>query len=81
MVGRTWNTKNKRDFFITSEASDYVTSEILCKSRIATAVLTDKLGVRLLVNFMNTVKQPESPLRMFKSEQEAISWLLSFKKL
>ena len=66
-------------FTITSEASDYLKNGILNKTRLATAVLTDRLGVRIIVNFMNTVQKPRSPLKMFKDEEEAIDWLLSIK--
>lgn len=67
-------------FIITPEAEDYLRSGVLNNSRIATAVVTNKLGVRLLVNFMNKVRKSGSPLKMFKHEMEALEWLSAFKK-
>jgi hypothetical protein len=69
-----------RSFFtITPEASDYVKSGILNKSRIATAVVTDKLAARLIVNVVAMVRKPETPLKMFNNEKDALRWLHSFK--
>ena len=69
-----------RSFFtITPEASDYVKSGILNRSRIATAVVTDKLAARLIVNVVTLVKKPETPLKMFNNEKDALAWLNSFK--
>lgn len=66
-------------FTITPEARDYVRSGILNKSRIATAVVTNKLGVRILVHFMNAFTKPKSPLKMFGNEKDALNWLNTFK--
>jgi len=69
-----------RNFFtITPEASNYVKSGILDKSRIATAVVTDKLAARLIVNIITMLKKPETPLKMFNNEKDALHWLHSFK--
>lgn len=69
-----------RNFFtITPEATEYVRSGILNKERIATAVVTKNLGMRLLVNFLNRVKKTETPLKMFNDEEAALTWLLAFK--
>lgn len=66
-------------FTISPQAEKFVRSGILNKSRIATAVLTDKFFVRLIVNFINFAR-PKSPLKMFKREEEALKWLSSYKK-
>jgi hypothetical protein len=69
-----------RGFFtITPDATDYVRSGILNKERIATAVVTDRLAMRLLVNFMNKFRKPETPLKMFANEDEALKWLRTMK--
>lgn len=69
-----------RNFFtITPEANEYLRSGVLNKSRIATAVVTDKLAVRLLVNGLQMFKKPESPLKMFANETAALQWLNSFR--
>lgn len=64
---------------ITPYATHYLRSGILNKERIATAVVTDRLAMRLLVNFMNKFKRPETPLKMLNSEKEAHEWLCSMK--
>ena len=66
-------------FTITPEARDYVRSGILNKTRIATAVVTNKLAVRILVNFMNKFKKPKTLLKMFGNETDALKWLHSFR--
>ncbi|MGZ3904557.1 MAG: STAS/SEC14 domain-containing protein [Bacteroidia bacterium] len=69
-----------RNFFtITDEASEYLKSGILDETRIATAVVTDKLAARLFVNFMQLVKKPKTPLKMFSNEESALGWLQTFK--
>ena len=69
-----------RNFYtITSEATDYLRSGILNKSRIATAVVTKGLGTRLIVNFIGKIKKVESPLKMFATEEAALAWLNTFK--
>lgn len=69
----------RANFMITPEARRYVRSGILNKSRIATAVVTNKLFLVLLVNFINNFGKPKSPLRMFRNEKEAMKWLRGFK--
>jgi hypothetical protein len=69
----------RANFTITPEARAFVRSGILNKSRIATAVVTDKSFMRILVNFINIFSKPKSPLKMFNKEKDAINWLNSFK--
>ncbi len=66
-------------FTISPEANRYVKSGILNKTRIATAVLTDKSFMRLLVNLINNFNKPSSPLKMFDNEKKALEWLKSFR--
>lgn len=77
---RTLALYDARNFYtITPDAMEYLNSRILEKERIATAVLTDKLATRLLVNFINKIKKPEIPLKMFSDPEHARKWLLSFR--
>jgi hypothetical protein len=46
---------------------------------IATALITDNLSVRLLVNFFNKANQHSVPFRLFRTEEEARFWLFSYK--
>jgi len=69
----------RNHFTITPEARAYLSSGILNSNRIATAVLSDNLGVRLLVNFMSLINPPKSPIKMFSNEAAALEWLNKVK--
>jgi len=49
-------------------------------NRIATAVLTDKLGTRILMDYVVNNKMMDAPMKIFYDQQVAIEWLLQFKK-
>lgn len=66
-------------FSISPEARAFLSKGILNENRIATAVLSPNLGVRLLVNFMNSINPPKSPLKMFSNENDAMQWLQFIK--
>ncbi len=66
-------------FSISPEARAFLSKGILNENRIATAVLSPNLGVRLLVNFMNSINPPKSPLKMFSNEMDAMQWLQFIK--
>jgi hypothetical protein len=68
-------------FTLTPEAKKYATKEILNnKSRTATAVITNKTFVILLINFSMKFSRPRSAVKMFRKENEALKWLNNFKK-
>ncbi|WP_317897705.1 DUF7793 family protein [Aurantibacillus circumpalustris] len=72
---------DSRAFFtIDQEARDYVKSGITDPTRIATAVLTDKLATTLLVNFFIRFNKPSTPMKMFTCEKKALQWLRKFQK-
>ena len=71
----------RNHFTISPEARAFLSKGILNENRIATAVLSPNLGVRLLVNFMNSINPPKSPIKMFSSEGEALKWLLNIKEI
>lgn len=71
---------DSRAFFtMDKEARDYLKSGILDPTRIATAVLTNNLAVRILVNFIITFNPPKTPMKMFHEEKEALDWLRKVK--
>jgi hypothetical protein len=45
----------------------------------ATALITDNLSVRLLVSFFNKEHRHSVPFKLFRSEEEARTWLCSHK--
>ncbi len=64
-----------RFFTITPEARDYLNSGVLNQNRKATAVVTNNLAVRLIVNFMNTFKARNSLLKLFPDEKSTLDWI------
>jgi hypothetical protein len=72
---------DSRGFFtIEPEAREYLRSGILDPTRIATAVVIDRLATKLLVNFFIRFNKPKTPMKMFTCEVQALKWLRSFKK-
>ena len=67
-------------FIITDDALDYVVDEIMGKHGIATAILSNGIGVYLMADYAIKVKKIKSPLKVFTDESKAINWLLSFKE-
>lgn len=66
-------------YSITKEASEYLQSDVLNKTRVATAVLTNNLGTRILVNFIASIRKSKSPVKFFSNEEDALNWLHTFK--
>ncbi len=46
---------------------------------IASAVISNSLSVRLIVNLFNIIYKASVPLKMFETEEEARKWLSRFK--
>ncbi len=59
---------------VTTEAKEYSAMHSQDFFR-ATALVTDQLSVRLLVNFYNKLHQHPVPFEIFKTEEEARMWL------
>ncbi len=66
-------------YTMTDEATEYVKTDMLDKDRIATAIVSEKLGVRITVDSFNTVLKAKSQVKMFADKTEAMQWLLTFK--
>lgn len=47
---------------------------------IASAIISDSLAVRMVVNFFNTFYSQVVPFKMFANEKDAREWLRTFKK-
>ena len=70
-----------RGFFtIEPKAREYLKSGIIDPTRIATAVLTNRLAVRILANFFMRFNKPKTPMKMFSHEEAALKWLRSFRR-
>lgn len=66
-------------FTVTPDAQKYAIREIVNKSRIATAVITNKAYVQMIVNFALRFSGLRSSVRMFRREDEALKWLDGFR--
>lgn len=67
-------------FTITAEARDYAKEHISDRYRVATAVLTNKVGVKILAQGYININQPVTPVKIFCKQEEALEWLLGFAK-
>lgn len=47
---------------------------------IASAVISNSLAVRLIVNFFNSFYEQPVPFKLFGTEEEALKWLRKFRK-
>lgn len=67
-------------FTITEDAMEYSRKDIFNKQRIATAIISDKIAIKIMVDyFMNTLKSPV-PIKVFSNKEDALEWLLLFKE-
>ena len=68
-----------RDGSMTSEARNYA-AENGKDYFIASAIISDSLAVRMVVNFFNTFYKHVVPFKMFANEEDARVWLRTFKE-
>jgi len=47
---------------------------------IASAIISESLSIRLIVNFFNKFYKQEVPFKMFANERSAREWLRTFRK-
>jgi hypothetical protein len=64
---------------MSKEARDFVAKEGV-NYFIASAVVSDSLSVRLVINFFNFFYKHKVPLRLFRNEEEALKWLRKFRR-
>ncbi len=67
-----------RDGSMTSDARNYA-AEHGKDYFIASAIISDSLAVRMVVNFFNTFYKQIVPFKMFANEEDAREWLRTFK--
>lgn len=65
---------------MTPEAEVIFKSEDVPSRTIARAVVTKSLADKLFKSFLITLFKPNVPLKFFLLEEEAVKWLLSFRK-
>ena len=64
------------NYKVTREAQKYSASQL--HTRIATAVITSKPYIKWTAFIYSFLMKPKSPIKVFDSEEKAISWLKSF---
>ncbi|MGP8215683.1 MAG: STAS/SEC14 domain-containing protein [Bacteroidia bacterium] len=70
----------RKHFTITEDAMEYARKDVFNKQRIATAIVSEKMGIKIMVDYiMNVLKSP-IPIKIFTNTEEALAWLLTFKK-
>lgn len=67
-------------FTLTEKGMEYLHKHLLSKKRIASAIVSDKAGIKMLVEYFADKQKSGGPqIRIFKTMREAMAWLLSFK--
>ena len=67
-------------FTLTEKGMQYLHKHLLSKDRIASAIVSEQAGVKMLVDYFKDKQQRNGPqIRIFKTMHEALVWLLSFK--
>jgi hypothetical protein len=64
---------------MTPDAQEYLQKEVIDKHSCATAVVTERLGVRIMIEYMINVIKVKTPLKLFTNEKDAMKWLLTLK--
>lgn len=65
---------------MTADAQKYFKQEDTPEKTIARAVLTTSLIDKIFKRFLLTLFKLEVPLKFFTSEEDAVKWLLNFKR-
>ncbi|MDF2436581.1 MAG: hypothetical protein K0Q95_957 [Bacteroidota bacterium] len=65
---------------VTKEAREFAGSDEASSTTIAEAVVTPSLSQKLLVNFLLRFYNPKRELKLFNTEEAAVSWLHSLRK-
>lgn len=68
-------------FTITEEAMEYTQKDIFKKKRLATAMISDKTAVKIMVDYMTKTMKMAMPIKVFSNTEDAIKWLLELKSL
>jgi len=70
----------RNHFTLTEDAMEYSRKDIFNKQRIATAIVSEKVGIRIMVDYMTKVVKAPIPIQVFSTIEDAMEWLLTFKK-
>ena len=65
---------------MTPGAQEFLKNEVIDNNSYATAVVSERLGVKIMIEYMLNVLRVKTPLRLFTNEKDAMKWLLSVKQ-
>ncbi|HTB05885.1 MAG TPA: STAS/SEC14 domain-containing protein [Bacteroidia bacterium] len=66
-------------FTLTNDAMEYLHKHLLSKRRIASAIVSDQPGIKVLGDYFKYRQQGKAQVKVFSTMREALEWLLSFK--
>jgi hypothetical protein len=66
-------------FTLTDDAMEYLHKHLLSSNRIASAIVSDKPGIRVLGDYFKNRQKGKAQIKVFSNMREAMKWLLSFK--
>lgn len=64
---------------ITSEARKLIRSLEPVTPILARAIVTDSMGLKMIISFYKNVNRPIYPMQVFKKYEDAWNWLLSLR--
>ncbi|NNM94918.1 MAG: hypothetical protein HKL88_05575 [Bacteroidia bacterium] len=64
---------------VSDEAIAYLKDEMISKNRTATAVVTDKLGIKLMVDYFARLPGIKEKIKICTCKEEGLNWLLSIQ--
>jgi len=67
------------NFTLTEDGMDYLHKHLLSKRRIASAIVSDKPGIKMLGDYFKSRQNGGAQIKVFKTMREGMEWLLSFK--
>jgi hypothetical protein len=70
----------RNHFTLTEDAMEYAQKDIFNKKRIATAIISNKTGIKITVDYMVRVMKLSIPIEVFNNIEDAVTWLLTFKE-
>lgn len=73
-----WLVDATKSYSITREAQEYGAAQ--SHRRLGMAVITGSAWTKVMLNAYSSVFRPQSPLRVFTNEADALEWLQQFLK-
>ena len=68
----------RKNVSVTISARRYAIKNEFLKNHLAYATISTAMSVVILVNFFLNINRPSVPSKLFKTEEEALEWLMIF---